>query len=363
MSDSTTTTTTAVDTTTSTTDHKAAQASTEKKSSTDTQQQQQPQTPSATTTSASKTEPTTKPTTETTSQNPKASAASSYNNYQTASSSSTQQSSSSTSTQPTSTTSSYLNTSSTYRPPSRPAHSVENKVFLGGLSPYTNEARLIQFFSQYGVVTEVSIVLDRLTGQSRGFGFVAFSKREPMLALLTPGVVLELDGRRLQVRAAVHRDQLAKTSADEDSAKLFVGGLAATVDDRVLSHHFSQYGRVTYCTIMLDRLTGASRGFGFVTFASPAEAIHALHQSEGTEIAGRRLKVTMAAPKGSRPPKHHVAVAASPYAAAAGATATATSTNMYGYQGNPYLQYQTPQTQPSAPTYASGLRYPPSGGY
>ena len=109
-------------------------------------------------------------------------------------------------------------------------------------------ARLIQFFSQYGVVTEVSIVLDRLTGQSRGFGFVAFSKREPMLALLTPGVVLELDGRRLQVRAAVHRDQLAKTSADEDSAKLFVGGLAATVDDRVLSHHFSQYGRVTYCT-------------------------------------------------------------------------------------------------------------------
>lgn len=83
--------------------------------------------------------------------------------------------------------------------------------------------------------------------------------------------------------------------------KLFVGGLpwATTNDD--LKDLFSQAGTVASATIITDKMTGRSRGFGFVEFDSDADADNALSMFNGKEYNGRNLVVNEAKPMTDRP--------------------------------------------------------------
>jgi len=85
--------------------------------------------------------------------------------------------------------------------------------------------------------------------------------------------------------------------------KLFVGGLpwATTNDD--LKDLFSQAGTVATATIITDKMTGRSRGFGFVEFESDADADNALQMFNGKEYNGRSLVVNEAKPMTERPPR------------------------------------------------------------
>ena len=70
------------------------------------------------------------------------------------------------------------------------------------------------------------------------------------------------------------------------SSKIFVGGLSYGVDDQTLRESFATFGDVMEARIINDRETGRSRGFGFVTFASEAEANAAVQAMIFTQIAG-----------------------------------------------------------------------------
>lgn len=84
------------------------------------------------------------------------------------------------------------------------------------------------------------------------------------------------------------------------SNKLYVGNLAFETMDHDLQDLFAQAGTVTDCTIMLDRMTSRSRGFGFVTMSSPAEAQAAIQKFAGFNLQGRPLTVNEARPPESR---------------------------------------------------------------
>jgi len=73
--------------------------------------------------------------------------------------------------------------------------------------------------------------------------------------------------------------------------KLFVGGLAWATRDDDLHAAFSRFGDVTDARVVLDRETGRSRGFGFVTFASDDEAADARSAMDGAELDGRTIRV------------------------------------------------------------------------
>ncbi len=75
------------------------------------------------------------------------------------------------------------------------------------------------------------------------------------------------------------------------SKKLFVGNLAYAVTDDDLRELFSQAGTCEATSVVLDRDTGQSRGFGFVTMATADEAERAKRQLDGTDLKGRRLRV------------------------------------------------------------------------
>ncbi|KAH8172536.1 RNA recognition motif domain-containing protein [Sarocladium implicatum] len=77
-------------------------------------------------------------------------------------------------------------------------------------------------------------------------------------------------------------------------SKLYVGNLSYNTTDDSLRECFGQFGTVTDSKVMLDRETGRSRGFGFVTLSSEEEAQNAITQMDGQDLEGRRLRVNPA---------------------------------------------------------------------
>ena len=78
------------------------------------------------------------------------------------------------------------------------------------------------------------------------------------------------------------------------SKKLFVGSLSWNTDDRGLRAAFERHGEVTEATVITDRDSGRSRGFGFVTFADDEAAQKAVAALNQTELDGRTIKVDVA---------------------------------------------------------------------
>src|SRR5215475_1472877 len=76
--------------------------------------------------------------------------------------------------------------------------------------------------------------------------------------------------------------------------KLYVGNLAFEVTNRDLEELFAQAGICESVAVITDRVTGQSRGFGFVEMGSTADAQKAIQQFDGHELKGRALKVNEA---------------------------------------------------------------------
>ena len=85
--------------------------------------------------------------------------------------------------------------------------------------------------------------------------------------------------------------------------KLYVGNLAFSATDGDLKEIFSQYGTVTDASILMDRTSGRSRGFGFVTMSNHEEGLACIEHLNGNEIGGRRLTVNEARPMEERAPR------------------------------------------------------------
>jgi RNA recognition motif-containing protein len=86
------------------------------------------------------------------------------------------------------------------------------------------------------------------------------------------------------------------------ATKLYVGNLSFQTTSDELRDHFAQAGNVESASVVEDRMTGRSRGFGFVEMATPEEAAAAIEQLNGKEFAGRNLTVNEARPRTDRAP-------------------------------------------------------------
>ncbi len=83
--------------------------------------------------------------------------------------------------------------------------------------------------------------------------------------------------------------------------KLFVGNLAFSTTQNDLQDAFAAFGTVMEVNLMLDRETGKSRGFAFVTMSSAEEAQSAIEGLHGKNVGGRDLTVNVARPREERP--------------------------------------------------------------
>lgn len=85
--------------------------------------------------------------------------------------------------------------------------------------------------------------------------------------------------------------------------KLYVGGISYGTSEDTLKNHFAQAGAVESASIIMDKMTGRSKGFGFVQMANDADADNAINMFNDKELEGRKLTVNEARPMEPRAPR------------------------------------------------------------
>ncbi|KAL0714320.1 hypothetical protein Bca4012_021299 [Brassica carinata] len=224
--------------------------------------------------------------------------------------------------------------------------SADLKLFVGNLSFDVDSAQLAQLFESAGTVEMVEVIYDKVTGRSRGFGFVTMSTAAEVEAAAQQFNGYELEGRALRVNAGPPPPKREESfsrgprsggygserssygsersgygsqrsgrsgygserssygsgsgSGSGSSDRVYVGNLSWGVDDTALESLFSEQGKVVEARVIYDRDTGRSKGFGFVTLGSPQEVTRAISSLNGADLDGRQIRVSEAE---ARPPR------------------------------------------------------------
>lgn len=84
-------------------------------------------------------------------------------------------------------------------------------------------------------------------------------------------------------------------------SRLFVGNLSYQTGENDLQDYFAQAGAITSVNLMLDKMTGRSRGFAFIEYSSAEEAQRAVEQFHDQDFQGRKITVNIARPREERP--------------------------------------------------------------
>ncbi|KAI5448486.1 glycine-rich RNA-binding protein RZ1A [Lathyrus oleraceus] len=88
--------------------------------------------------------------------------------------------------------------------------------------------------------------------------------------------------------------------SDSDEFRCFIGGLAWSTSDRKLKEAFEKYGKLLEAKVVVDKFSGRSRGFGFVTFDDKEAMEEAIEAMNGIDLDGRTITVDKAQPQGNR---------------------------------------------------------------
>eukprot|EP00897_Mesotaenium_endlicherianum_P003041 jgi/Mesen1/2765/ME000170S01873 len=173
--------------------------------------------------------------------------------------------------------------------------STGGKIFIGGLSWETTTEVLTSHFGKYGTITDSVIMKDRQTGHPRGFGFVTFA--DPLVCDRVVQDKHVIDGRTVEAKKSVPRENVGSTARGPKTKKIFVGGIPPNITEDDLKAYFSKYGPVTEYQVMQDHATGRSRGFGFVTFDSDQVVEDVLAHGKMHELGQKQVEVKKAEPK------------------------------------------------------------------
>jgi len=136
-----------------------------------------------------------------------------------------------------------------------------------------SEEEFKQVFEPYGELESVKLMTDRLTKGSLGYGFVKFAN--PQAAF---NAINELNGKSLQNKTL----KVAYAKPPIQYKNLYVSQLDPSVTKEILDSIFSPYGTITESKILIDKVTGASKGVGFVHFETRAQAEAAANALNGT---------------------------------------------------------------------------------
>ncbi|KAI0637542.1 hypothetical protein C8Q77DRAFT_373605 [Trametes polyzona] len=162
-------------------------------------------------------------------------------------------------------------------------------MFIGGLNWDTTDESLRKYFSQFGKVEACTIMRDA-AGRSRCFAFLTFEDPASVNAVMVREHFL--DGKIIDPKRAIPRQE------HQRATKLFIGGLPGSVTSESMREFFSQFGKVVDATVMLDRETGRSKGFGFVSFENVD--VQPMLGFGNLQIDGKLIDVKLAQPRSQR---------------------------------------------------------------
>jgi RNA recognition motif-containing protein len=90
----------------------------------------------------------------------------------------------------------------------------------------------------------------------------------------------------------------------ENKMNLYVGNLANKTNENELKKAFEAFGEVSSASVIKDRFTNESKGFGFVDMPSKTEAQAAMDELNGTELVGQNIAVSQARPRSEKKGSH-----------------------------------------------------------
>ncbi|KAL2828366.1 splicing factor, CC1-like protein [Aspergillus pseudoustus] len=170
-------------------------------------------------------------------------------------------------------------------------------IFVQQLAARLRTKELITFFEKIGPVKEAQIVKDRVSGRSKGVGYVEF-KDESSVA-----PAIQLTGQKLlgipiiaQLTEAEKNRQARNSEASSGNKhaapfhRLYVGNIHFSIDENDLQSVFEPFGELEFVQLQKDE-TGRSRGYGFVQFRDPNQAREALEKMNGYDLGGRAIRV------------------------------------------------------------------------
>eukprot|EP00252_Welwitschia_mirabilis_P027818 TRINITY_DN9689_c0_g1_i1.p1 TRINITY_DN9689_c0_g1~~TRINITY_DN9689_c0_g1_i1.p1 ORF type:complete len:291 (-),score=54.17 TRINITY_DN9689_c0_g1_i1:312-1184(-) len=163
------------------------------------------------------------------------------------------------------------------------------RVFVGNLPYNCDSAELAGIVQNFGSVEIVEVLYDKSSGLSRGFGFVTMSTVEDADTLIKGLDGCEYGGRTLRVNLPDKPKQ-----RDKMLFEVFVGNLAWGVNSDSLMRLFSKESSPMNGRVVYDAQTGRSKGYGFISYSSLAEAEAAAQCFNGKEFQGRSLRVHVA---------------------------------------------------------------------
>ncbi|EDW97265.1 heterogeneous nuclear ribonucleoprotein 87F [Drosophila yakuba] len=139
------------------------------------------------------------------------------------------------------------------------------KLFIGGLDYRTTDEGLKAHFEKWGNIVDVVVMKDPKTKRSRGFGFITYSQSY-MIDNAQDARPHKIDGRTVEPKRAVPRQEIDAPNAGATVKKLFVGGLRDDHDEECLREYFKDFGQIVGVNIVSDKDTGKKRGFAFIEF-------------------------------------------------------------------------------------------------
>ncbi|KAG8224433.1 hypothetical protein J437_LFUL001383 [Ladona fulva] len=166
------------------------------------------------------------------------------------------------------------------------------KLFIGGLDYRTTDETLKSHFEKWGEIVDVVVMKDPKTKRSRGFGFITYSCAR-MVDDAQAARPHRVDGREVESKRAVPREDIGKPEAGVTVKKLFVGALKDGIDEADLQNYFSKYGKVLSVHIVVNKETLQKRGFAFVEFEDH-DAVDKVVLCKNHTINGRRIDVKKA---------------------------------------------------------------------
>lgn len=163
----------------------------------------------------------------------------------------------------------------------------KTNLIVNYLPQNMTQEELKSLFGSIGEIESCKLVRDKITGQSLGYGFVNYA--EPKDA---EKAINTLNGLRLQTKT-IKVSYARPSSASIRDANLYVSGLPKTMTQKELEQLFSQYGRIITSRILVDQVTGVSRGVGFIRFDRRVEAEEAIKGLNGQKPPGASEPITV----------------------------------------------------------------------
>jgi len=179
------------------------------------------------------------------------------------------------------------------RPNTKGRGDPNKKIFIGGVPRTVADDEYREYFGSFGELDDCILMRDQ-AGICRGFGFVTYREQAAYDKVME--AQLQLRGRPLEQKKAVPRNE-TESRPEKSQVKVFIGGLSPEVDKATLDEHFGQYGEIVDSVVMMDSVTGNSRGFGFVTFSDPA-SVEELMKTPRFELCGKSVQCKRAQPHG-----------------------------------------------------------------